>query len=416
MREEHAVRDQILSAIRERLRDRGLDAYIAYTPSNVFYATGFQSYFLMHWWRMQGTVLAVIPADDTVGVGLMVGDFEAKPARRVSGIGDVRAYMLWPEIRDAEAVRQPLGSGESETSRPAQFDEEEQDGILRGLLGDRGLLNARIGTDLRYVLFDSYRRFSALAPEAEWVDFTHDMYALRRIKYPFEVERLRRATELSEAGIRFAVENLRTGMSATDVRHRYVMGVARAATEDTRYEDYSDQWILPAVGAGVGIGVDSERDAGLQEGDLVKFDCGTTVGGYRGDGGRTFVYGRAKPAAERLFGVLQEAHDRACAQIRTGVEVGEIFRTAQDHITKNGYPRFRRGHYGHSLGIDTFHEEPPYISEGDRTQVEEGMVLAIETPAYSTDAGAIMIEDLVHVQKNGIERLHTLPHGLKTFS
>jgi Xaa-Pro dipeptidase len=37
----------------------------------------------------------------------------------------------------------------------------------------------------------------------------------------------------------------------------------------------------------VGIGVDSERDAGLEEGDLIKVDCGTTVGGYRGDGGRT---------------------------------------------------------------------------------------------------------------------------------
>jgi Xaa-Pro dipeptidase len=63
------------------------------------------------------------------------------------------------------------------------------------------------------------------------------------------------------------------------------VGVARAAMGDPRYKDYSDQWILPAVG--VGIGVDSERDAGLEEGDLIKFDCGTTVGGYRGDGGRT---------------------------------------------------------------------------------------------------------------------------------
>ena len=158
------MKDQILSAIRGRLRDRGLDAYIAYTPSNVFYATGFQSYFLMQWWRMQGTVLAVIPADDSVEVGMMVGDFEAMPARRVSNIGDVRSYMLWPEIRDAEAVREPLGSGESETPRPAQFDEDEQDGILRGLLGDRGLLGARIGTDLRYMLFDSYRRFSVPGP------------------------------------------------------------------------------------------------------------------------------------------------------------------------------------------------------------------------------------------------------------
>jgi len=239
------------------------------------------------------------------------------------------------------------------------------------------------------------------------------MYGLRRIKYPFEVERLRRATELSEAGMRFVVENIRPGMSATDVRQRYVIGVARAATEDSRYEAYSDHWILPAVGAGVGIGVDSERDAGLGEGDLVKFDCGTTVGGYRGDGGRTFVYGRARPAAERLFGVLQEAHDSACAKIRPGVEVNKIFHTAQDHITKNGYPRFRRGHYGHSLGIDTFHEEPPYVSENDRTPIEEGMVLAIETPAYTTDAGAIMIEDLVHVLPHGIERLHSLPHGLE---
>ncbi len=410
------MNEQVLASIRRRLHERGLDAYIAYTPSNVFYATGFQSYFLMQWWRMQGTVLAVIPADESIEVGMMIGDFEAKPARRVSGIRDVRAYRLWPEIRDAEAVREPLATGEAEAPRPAQYDEGEQDGIVRGLLGDRGLLGARIGIDLRYMLFDSYRRFSAVAPGAQWVDFTDEMYALRRIKYPDEVERLRRATELSEAGMRFAVEDLRPGMTATDVRHRYVMGVARAAMDDPRYQDYSDDWILPAVGAGVGIGVDSERDAGLQEGDLIKFDCGTTVGGYRGDGGRTFVYGRAKPAAERLFGVLQEAHDRACAAIRPGVEVGEIFRIAQDHITTNGYPRFRRGHYGHSLGIDTFHEEPPYVSEGERTPIEEGMVLAIETPAYTTDAGAIMIEDLVHVLPNGIERLHKLPHELGVVS
>ena len=407
---------RILSAIRRRLHDRGLDAYIAYTPSNVFYATGFQSYFLMQWWRMQGTVLAVIPADESMEVGMMVGDFEAAPARRVSGIRDVRAFRLWPEIRDATMLEEPLGSGETETPRPAQFDEDEQDTIVRDLLGDRDLLDARIGTDLRYILHDSFRRLSAVAKKAEWVDFTAEMYELRRVKYPFEVERLRRATELSEAGMRYAVESLRPGMRATDVRHNYMIGVARAAVGDPRYEDYSDEWILPAVGAGVGIGVDSERDAGLQEGDLIKFDCGATVGGYRGDGGRTFAYGRVKPAAERLFGVLQEAHDRACEEIRPGVEVGEIFRIAQDHITANGYPRFRRGHYGHSLGIDTFHEEPPYVASGERTVIEEGMVLAIETPAYTTDAGAIMIEDLLHVLPEGTERLHRLPHGLTIVS
>jgi Xaa-Pro dipeptidase len=40
------------------------------------------------------------------------------------------------------------------------------------------------------------------------------------------------------------------------------------------------------------------------------------------------------------------------------------------------------------------------------------MVLAVETPAYSSDTGAIMIEDLVVVTADGHESLHQLPHEL----
>jgi Xaa-Pro aminopeptidase len=44
--------------------------------------------------------------------------------------------------------------------------------------------------------------------------------------------------------------------------------------------------------------------------------------------------------------VLQEAHDRACTEIRPGVEVSDIFRVAQDHITKNGIERLHRMPHG----------------------------------------------------------------------
>ena len=102
----------ILARIRQRLRATGLDAYIAYTPSNVVYATGFQSYFLMEWWRMHGTVMAVIPADGDLPPGLMISDFEAGPSRAVSGIDDVRPYRLWVELRDALSLRRPAGVGD----------------------------------------------------------------------------------------------------------------------------------------------------------------------------------------------------------------------------------------------------------------------------------------------------------------
>lgn len=405
------ARAEVLDGVRRGLRAAGLDAYLAYTPSNVFYVTGFQSYFHMEWWRMLGTVMALVPADERLAPGLLISDFEAAPARAVSGYDDVRSYRLWVELRDAGDLERPDPA--AATSRPAQYDPDEQDRLVRGLFADRGLEGGRIGTDLRHVLLDSHRRLRTVLPVAEWVDHTDAMYAQRSVKHSFEVELLRRATELSESGMRHAVADLRPGLSARDVRLRYTEGVVQTAMRDERYAGYTDAWVLPTVGGGVRPGVDVERGAGLQSGDLVKFDCGTTVGGYRGDGGRTFAFGTPRPASARLYEVLQAAHERARSAMRPGVPISHIFHTAQDAVRRHGYPGYTRGHIGHSLGIDTFHEEPPYVAPDEHRPLEEGMVLAIETPSYTADVGAIMIEDLVHVTADGIEVLHRLPHDLQ---
>ncbi|MDT0381089.1 Xaa-Pro peptidase family protein [Streptomyces sp. DSM 42041] len=406
------MRTQIIDAIRQRLQARGLDAYVAYTPSNVFYVTGFQSFFLMEWWRMLGTVVAVVPADPAQPPALVVSDFEAVQAREVSGFDDVRSFRVWVELRDAADLAGSAPASAAPETRPAQYDTAEQDAVLRSVLADRGLLDGRIGTDLRYVLHDTVRRVAGFAPALSWADMTEDLYALRSVKYDFEIDRLRRATELSEAGMTHAVTDLRPGLTALDMRHRYQQGVLAAAMADTRYADYTDQWVLPAVGSSTKIGVDSESGGGLAEGDLIKFDCGTTVGGYRGDGGRTFAYRTIRPETRRLYDVLLDAHEKARAVIRPGTPVREVFRTAEQHIRAGGYPSFTRGHYGHSVGIDTFHEEPPYLGSDEGRPLEAGMVLAVETPAYSSDTGAIMIEDLVLVTRDGHEVLHRLPHEL----
>ena len=349
------VRATILDDVRRRCQERGVDAYLAYTPSNVLYTSGFQSYFLSEWpWRMLGTVLVLVPADPALEPAIVISDFEAEQARRVSGIADVRPFRVWVELRSA-ADLQTDGGPDADPPRPAQFSEDEQDAVLRSALADRGLLGARIGTDLRYVLQDSVRRIAGFAPDVELVDMTQDLYRLRSIKHEFEVEALRRATELSEAGMTFAAEDAQPGMTALDMRNRYALGVLQAAMGSDRYAGYSDHWVLPAVGATTAIGVDSARGNGLSAGDLIKFDCGTTVDGYRGDGGRTFSFREVRPAAQRLYGVLLEAHELAREQLRPGRPVREVFAAAQAHIQRNGYPRFTRGHYGHSVGLDTFH-------------------------------------------------------------
>lgn len=408
------MNEQILSRLRRKLTESGVDAYLAYTPSSIYYTTGVQSFFISEWWRMLGTVVALVPIDADQPVGMVIGDFERSAAETSQVVGDVRTFRLWVETRTADELARPVGpSGEGTVVRPEQYDTDDQDRLLADMLADRGLLSARIGTDREFLRAESLDRWRRIAPDVEWVDVTDDVYEVRSTKEPFEVNRLERAVRLSELGMTYAVSHLQAGMTAAHVRHLFGAGVTEAALTRPEYRDYSDHWVLPAVGGGVSVGVDTEHSLGVEDGDLIKFDCGTTIGGYRCDGGRTWAWRSVRPESQRLHDVLREAQQAAREMIRPGVPLREVFTAAVDHVRANGYPRYSRGHVGHSVGIDTFHEEPPYISWQTEAVAEEGMVLAVEVPSYTPDVGAIMIEDMVVVHENGVRSLHTLPRSLE---
>jgi Xaa-Pro dipeptidase len=404
------VNDAAVAAIRRRLAERNLSGYVAATPSNLFYVTGFRSYFVSEWWRMHGTVFALVPADPERPVTLVLSDFEEGTARGAAPGVDLRTYRLWVDLHTAEEMAAVPGTADP-AGRPEQYDDDELDGVLGGALRDLGMDRGAVATDLEHLPVPALRRLERCVPGARWADFTEDVYRVRLIKQSWEVERLALGVELSEFGMSSAVKNLQEGMTAHDVRLLYQAGVTRAALDDRRFAGYTDNWVLPAVGSRTSAGYGA-RDGGLAPGDLVKFDCGTTVGGYRCDGGRTFAYRHRTPEAERLYGVLSEAQRIARSMIRPGTVVGDVFRAAVHHVHTNGFPSYVRGHVGHSVGIDTFHEEPPYIGPGCTTVMEPGMVFAVEVPSYTPDVGAVMIEDMLVVTEDGSRLLHGLPHEL----
>lgn len=398
-----------IARIRERLRERGLAGYVAYTPSNLQYTTGFRSYFVSEWWRLHGTVLAFIPTSENLPVTLMLSDFEEKTARAAAPGVDLRTYRLWVDLSTAEQMSSP--TEETLEQRPEQWDAAELDRHVIGALRDLGMDHGRVSTDLPHLNLDTWRRLRRSAPEATWEDFTDDVYEIRLIKQEWEIERLRTAVLLSERGMTGAMERARAGMTAADIRAAYQASVAAAALEDQRFSGYTDNWVLPTVGGTTSAGYGSDA-SGLAEGELVKFDCGTTVYGYRSDGGRTFAFGEPTAATKRLYPVLAEAQRLAREALTPGARLGDAFHAAIGHVHAHGYPAFNRGHVGHSVGIDTFHEEPPFISPDCDVIVRPGMVFAVEVPTYTPDVGAIMIEDLVVVRDDGPETLHSLPHDL----
>jgi Xaa-Pro aminopeptidase len=395
--------------VRDRMREQGLAGYVAFTPSNVAYLSGFVSYFLSTWWRMHGTVMVAMATDVARDPMLVIGDAEGAAARAATTGCDVVDYPMWVETRGyADILRDPG----AEPRRPSQWRDEDIAARLTMCLRELGLTSGRVGTDLRNIPLHAFEMLRTAAPAVEWVDMTDVMYDVRSVKLPFEIERLRAASELAEAGMTHAAREAGPGMSVADVRSFYFEGVAAASRTSPRYSELADMWVLPGMGSQAPIGAVATATSGMKPGDLLKFDCGTTVGGYRSDHGRTFVLGEPSREATTLYQHLSAAHELAVRAMHPGALACEMFDAADSYMREHGYPGYRRGHYGHSVGLDSFHEEPPYLAPEDRTPLKQDMVFAVETPFYGADLGPIMLEDLVLVTADGPEYLTHLPRTL----
>ena len=399
--------DDVRRRVREELERLEIDACLVTTPANIFYTSGFFSPVVNLSFRLMGTDLALIPADPGLPSGLMTSDFAAPAARASTSIEDIRTYRMWVENRDLDVITGDTG-GDARISRPPQWNPDELDETVTTMLEDRGLSAATIGIDLRYVYADTLFRLQQNNPECQFVDVTGMMYGLRATKYPEEIEMHRSAAWLFESGLRRAIAEVRDGQSAQAIKYNYQSGALEAAISDPALGEFQSAYGFISAGAGSSFGDRS----GLHSGDLIKFDCGVAVGGFYSDCGRTFAFGRATADQRRVHNALEEAHAAARDVMRPGTPISAVYQAADDVMQARGFPGYSRGHYGHSIGLDTFVEEPPFISASEHSELRPGMLLCLETPYYSASTGSYQIEDMILITENGHENFNTLSHEL----
>ena len=393
--------------VQEELQRLDIDACLVTTPANIFYTTGFYSPVVNLSFRLMGTDAALIPADPSIPSALMTSDFAAPAARAASSIEDIRTYHMWVENRDLDVISGPSG-GDARISRPPQWNPDELDETITAMLEERGLSAGIIGLDLRYVYADSLFRLQQNNPECQFVDVTGLLYGLRAIKHPLEIAMHRNAARLFEAGLRHAINEAREGQSAQDIKYRYQAGALQAAIDDPSLGEFQSAYGFISAGTGSSFG---DR-FGLRSGDLVKFDCGVAVGGFYSDCGRTFAFGHASSEQRRVHDALAEAHAAARELMRPGTPISDIFQAADQVMQAQGFPGYSRGHYGHSIGMDTFVEEPPFISASEHSPLQPGMLLCLETPYYSASLGSYQIEDMVLITESGHENFNSLSYEL----
>ena len=386
------------------MQEHRLDALVLAQPESIVYATGAFPGVATHR-RRAGAAFVLVPAEDAAPLAAIVGDLQAKSFATQSGIADVRSHRIWVETGtypDLDATRP------ARIPRPAQHDLPHSLDLLRDVLGERGLLNARIGLELGFIPAADYLAFGTMP--VSWQDCTRLVERLRAIKTPLEIEHLRYAAEYASAGLTHLTQSIEVGIDAARMTEIWRRGAFAEAERLGRPAPQSNWSYIAVAGDGFAPG------GAARDGDLVKIDVGCVVSGYSSDGGRTVALGSPDPAAVRIYDALRRAFDTGFALLTPGRSLAEIYRATAISMWDQGFDTYNRGHFGHGVGASVWSEEWPFISAESDAVLESEIVLAFETPWYIDGLGGFLIEDQVLITETGCEVMAPLPRDLMRVS
>lgn len=148
----------------------------------------------------------------------------------------------------------------------------------------------------------------------------------------------------------------------------------------------------------------------LSKGDALILSYGARVGGYNVECERSFLVGPPSDYAKRLYEAMLAAFDEGARAMKDGAVAGDVDRQALDPIRKAGFEKFLRHRTGHGIGLKG--HESPWIAEGDKTVLREGMTFSCEPGVYDPDFGGFRHSDTVVVRKERGESLNHYPTRL----
>lgn len=226
----------------------------------------------------------------------------------------------------------------------------------------------------------------------------------RMIKTPDEVQRLRRASEVTDQVFAAAFQRLREGMTELELGAVFSDCFAEAGVG--RF--HGDPMVC--FGPGSAEPHHAPGEARLKPGDAVMVDTGKRIDGYYSDMTRMVFFRSVTEEQRRVYDVVLRANEAAIAAVKPGVPIDRIHQAAVDVIAEAGYGAYYPHRTSHGIGID-YHEEPFDVG-GRCLPVQENMCFSIEPGIYLPGRFGVRIEDLVVVTKDGCSLMSHAEKGL----
>jgi Xaa-Pro aminopeptidase len=233
--------------------------------------------------------------------------------------------------------------------------------------------------------------------------------ALRMVKSPLEIERVRRSVSAAVAGYRAGMEAAHAGMTEKELvavigSTMYSSGTT-AGSKPLFVNCVSGRQRYPLVDS-------PASDNVLADGDVVFVDGGGASDGYVSDILRIIGIGPLRSEDLRYAEVAAEATRVMIGAVRPGVRVSQLIGAASEFVRSAGVDDPVGVVAGHGIGLELWerpiiqvHEDPD-----DDVAVVPGMVLCLEpilAPPHPDGglAGVFVIEQQVLVTQDGCEVL-----------
>jgi len=333
-----------IRALRDYIKDKGLDGVLINKEENLHYFSGFTG----------DDTMLVVSADDAV----IVTDF-----RYVE-----QAKNEAPDYRLAK----------------------QEKGLLQRVsevIKELGI--KKVGFEGASLVFDWYGKIKEQVGD-EVLLSSLELNSLRQIKDQQELQYIRKAVAISDKAFEDIIAFIKPGISENQVAAR-LEGVMRSLGSQR-----------PAFATIVASGKRGSLPHGtateklINAGEFVTMDYGAVYEGYHSDITRTICVGHADSKQRDIYDAVLQAQLLGVSLVRPGASGKSVDGEVRKYLYDKGYAEYFGHGLGHSLGLE-IHEAPTLSPRSTCEALQPNTLITVEPGVYIPDWGGVRIEDTVLV-------------------
>lgn len=225
----------------------------------------------------------------------------------------------------------------------------------------------------------------------------------RIVKEDYEIDKIKRACEISDKAFETTINNIRKGMTEKDLAFELNFQMIKNGAEGFSFET------IVASGPNSSMPHAVPTDRVIEETDIVLFDFGAKYNGYCSDCSRTIFIGDVTEKQKKYYEFVLEEQKKGIENFKDGTNLKTIVKNRETDYKLEGLNLIHG--IGHGVGLE-IHEEPFLRSTVDYI-LKKDTIIAIEPGVYFPKEFGIRIEDTCRVLKERCEPLTKSNKNLK---